>query len=115
MNINVSANKRTPAASVYINYLTSCGSIPIITKPTRATHETSTTIDRIITSDAAHVIQPGVIRCDQNLSDHYVIFWNVIRYNSAPPQKTNYVIRDKSKVNAGLYCDELSSAIRGCS
>ena len=56
-------------------------------------------------------IQPGVIRCDKSLSDHYVIFCKVIGYNSAPTQETKYVIRDKSNFDAELYCDELSSAI----
>ena len=111
MKIDISTNKRTPAASIYIDHLTTCGSVPIITKRTRVTDKTSTTIEHIITNDAAHVIQPGVIRCDRNLSDHCVIFCNVIGYNSAPPQKTNYVIRGKSNFNTELYCDELSSAI----
>ena len=43
--------------------------------------------------------------------DHYVLFCNVIGYNSAPPQETNYVIRDISNFNAELYCNELNSAI----
>ena len=49
MNIDISANKRTPAASIYeyIDHLTSSGSVPIITKPTRVTDKTSTTIDHI--------------------------------------------------------------------
>ena len=112
INIDISANKRTPAASIYIDHLTSCRSVPIITKPTRVTDKTSTTTDHIITNDAAHVIQPGVIRCDKKFSDHYVVFCNVIGYNSAPPQETNYVIRDKPNFNAKLYCcDELSSTI----
>ena len=111
MNIDISANKRTSAATMYIDHLTSCGSVPIITKPTRVTDKTLTTIDHIITNDAAHVIQPGVIRCDKSLSDHYVIFSKVIGYNSAPTQETNYVIRDTSNFDAELYCDELSSAI----
>ena len=111
MNIDISANKRTSAATMYIDHLTSCGSVPIITKPTRVTEKTLTTIDHIITNDAAHVIQPGVIRCDKSLSDHYVIFCKVIGYNSAPTQETNYVIRDTSNFDAELYCDELSSAI----
>ena len=49
MNIDISANKMTPAATMYIDHLTSCGSVPIITKPTRVTDKTSTTIDHIIT------------------------------------------------------------------
>ena len=98
MNIHTSANKRTPAASIYINHLTSCGFVPIITQPTRVTDKTSTTIDHIITNDAAHVIQPGVIRCDTNLSDHYVIFCNVIGYNSAPPQETNLILMQNCTV-----------------
>ena len=88
MNFDISANKRTLATSIYIDHLTSCGSVPIITKPTRVTDKISTTIDHIITNDAAHVIQPGVIRCDKKLSDHYVIFCSVLGYNSAPPQET---------------------------
>ena len=62
-------------------------------------------------NDAAHVIQPGVIPCNKNLSDQYVIFCDVIGYNTALPQGKNYVIRDKFNFNAELYCDELSIAI----
>ena len=62
MNIDISANKRTPAASIYIGHLTSCGSVSIITKPTRGIDKTSTTIDHIFTNDAVHVIHRGAIK-----------------------------------------------------
>ena len=51
------------------------------------------------------------MRCDKNLSDHYLTFCNVIGYNSASPQETIYVIKNKPNFNAELYCDELSCAI----
>ena len=81
MKIDISANKTTPATSIYSDYLTSSGSVLIVTKPTRVTDKTSITIDHIITNNAAHVIQPGVVCCDRNLSDYYIIFCNVIGYN----------------------------------
>ena len=62
MNINISANKRAPAASIYLNHLTSFGPVPIILKLIRVTDKTSLTIDHIITNNTAHVIQPGVTR-----------------------------------------------------
>ena len=66
INIDISVNKRTPAASIYIDYLTGSGFVPIITKPTHVTDKTSTTTDHITTNGAGHVIQPGVIRCDKS-------------------------------------------------
>jgi len=61
-NIDISINKRTPNAASYIDHLISCGSIPIITIPSRVTEVSSTIIDHIITNDTSHAIKPGVIR-----------------------------------------------------
>ena len=61
-------------SSLYLEHLTTCGSLPIITIPTRVTENSSIIIDLSITNDYADIINPGVMRCDNELSDHYVAF-----------------------------------------
>ena len=81
ININISPNKRTPVTETYLDCLTSCGAIPIISIPTREVGDSLTIIDHIIANDSSHFIEPGVIRCDRKLSDHYIIFSNVLGYH----------------------------------
>jgi len=92
MNIDISTNKRTSSCKDYIDGLVSCGSVPIITIPTHVTESSSTIIDHIINNDVSHMIMPGVIRCDQSLSDHYVTFCVVKGYSFQSQKKTYYTI-----------------------
>jgi len=78
VNIDTSTNNRTSSCKDYIDDLVSCGSVPIITIPTDVTESSSTIIDHTIANDVSHIIMPGVIRCDQSLSDHYVTFCRVL-------------------------------------
>ena len=39
---------------MHINYLVSCGSLPIITLPTRVAKKSSAIIDHIVTADTSH-------------------------------------------------------------
>ena len=61
INIDLNINKRSVGISLYLDHLTSCGSLHIITLPTRVIENSSTIIDHIITNDYAHIINPGVI------------------------------------------------------
>ena len=83
MNIDLNINKRSMGSSLYLEHLTSCGSLPIITIPTRVTEPSSTIFDHITTNDYAHIINPEVIRCDNELSEHYVVFCAI---NKSPPE-----------------------------
>jgi len=95
MNFDISMNKKTPSAASYIEHLISCGSIPIIPFPTRVTEVSSTIIDRIVTNDTSQAIKPRVIRCNNNLSDHNVIFCDAIGYTAPPNKKIHkFTVRD---------------------
>ena len=45
------------SANLYINSILSHGAIPLITKPTRISNNSSTIIDHIITNDSMHKLQ----------------------------------------------------------
>ena len=51
LNINASPINKSPDVMHFINTLISCGTFPIITKPTRVTDLTVTIIDHIITNE----------------------------------------------------------------
>ena len=42
ININISPDKRTPVTETYLDYLTSCGAIPVISIPTRVAGDSLT-------------------------------------------------------------------------
>ena len=71
-NIDISAKQKTKSTETYINYLVSCGSLPIITLPTCVVEKSSTIIDHIVTNDTSHTLNLGVIGCD--ISYHYQYF-----------------------------------------
>ena len=110
-NIDITINKRTSSSLLFLDHLISCYSLPIITIPTRVTKISSTIIDHIITNNTSHIINPGVIRCDSKLSDHYVIFCTINNYPTKPLNKTFYTIRDKSKLNTEVYCNEMHESV----
>ena len=80
INIDLNISKRSMGSSLYLEHLTNCGSLPNITIPTRVTENSSTIIDHIITNDYSYIINPGAIRCDNELSDHYVVFCTINKY-----------------------------------
>ena len=67
INIDLNINKTSMGSSLFLEHLTSCGSLPTITIPTSVTENSSTIIDHIIINDYAHIINPGVIRYDNEL------------------------------------------------
>ena len=111
LNINISANTKTGGSETYLDHLISSGSIPIVTLPTRVTDTSSTLIDHIITNDTTHKIKPGVIRCDNKLSDHYVIYCNVSGYTSPRHNKLHYFFRDKTNFNSESYCEDMTASV----
>ena len=112
LNIDIATNNKTTLGTLnYIDQLTSCGSVPIITLPTRVTDTSSKIIDHIITNDATHMIKPGVIRCDESLSDHYVTYCSITGHTTRLQRNMYYTIRDKSNFNTELYCDEMCDTV----
>ena len=71
-NINLNRDNRTNSANLYINSILSHDAIPLITKPTRISNNSSTIIDHIITNDSKHELQSFIVKSD--LTDHYPIF-----------------------------------------
>ena len=110
INIDISAKARTSSSTHCINSLISCGSVPIITIPTRVTDTSSTVIDHVITNDTSHCIRPGVIQT-ANISDHYPIFCEVLGYAIPTNKKMHYTFRDKSNFDADRYCTDLNDSI----
>ena len=95
----------------FINTLISCGTFPIITKPTRVTDTTATIIDHIITNVMNHEILPGVIGTSE-VNDHYPVFCQV--HNIMLPRKNNNFIgyyKDKSKFDSDAFNYDLFSAL----
>ena len=74
--------------------------------PTRVTESSSTIIDHVITDDYAFIIIPGEIRCDDGLSNHYVVFCNHKQYPMILLNHENnrfFTIRDKFNFQADTY------------
>ena len=111
LNIDISPTKVTPGSSIYIDSLNSFGSVPIVTIRTRVSDTTSTIIDHIITNDTFRVIKPGVIRHDNKLSDHYVIFCSISGFSISPLKVNHHTFRDKSNLNVENYCDEMYESV----
>ena len=112
IDINISPDKRTPVIETYLNCLTSCGAIPIISIPTRVAGNSLTIIDHIITNDSSHFIEPGIIRCDRKLSDHNVIFSNVLGYHFQKPNQMQIFTRDKSNFKTETYCNHMNKSVK---
>ena len=83
-NINLHRDNRMNSANLYINSILSHGAIPLITKQTRISNNSSTIIDHIITNDSKHELQSFIVKSD--LTDHYPIFC-VINKNSINNKK----------------------------
>ena len=82
--------------------------IPLITKPTRISNNSSTIIDHIITNDSKHELQSFIVKSD--LTDHYLIFC-VINKNSTNNRKNieQFFYRDKTKFCSESFCKELQT------
>ena len=89
-NIDISTKHKTKSTETLMNYLVSCGSLPIITLPIRVTEKSSTIIDHIATNDTSHTLNAGVIRCD--ISDHYPLFCNVTGHSIKSKPQTSFLL-----------------------
>ena len=111
-NIDIFPQKKAVESSNCIDHLISCASFPIITIPTRVTVTSSPITDHIITNDTNHPLSPGVIRCDNKLSDHYVTFCNVSVYSTKSKKYIPLsVFRDKSNFNPESCCSDLNRSL----
>ena len=70
-----------------------------------------TIIDHIITNDSSHFIEPGVIRCDRKLSDHYIQFSNMLGYHFQKPKQMQIFTRDKSYFKTETYCNDMNKSV----
>ena len=111
LNINASPINRSPDAMHFKNTLISCGTFPIINKPTRFTDLTATIIEHIRTNVTNHEILPGVIEISE-VSDHHPVF--CLLHNITLSRKTNNFIgyyREKSKFNSDAFSYDLYSVL----
>ena len=111
LNIDTTINKRTRSSLLFLDHLISCCSLPIITIPTRVTKTSSTIIDHIITNDPSYIINPGVIRCKNKFSNHFVVFYSTNNYPTKLLNKTFYTIRDKSNFNTDAYRNKMHESV----
>ena len=107
-NINLHRDNRMNSANLYINSILSHGAIPLITKPTRISNNSSTIIDHIITNDSKHELQSFIVKSD--LTDYYPIFC-VINKNSTNSKKNieQFFYRNKTKFCSESFCKELQT------
>ena len=73
-NINLLDFDTNEKVQNFVNLMFRFGMIPTISKPTRATRQTASTIDHIITNSIIHTgFKSGIIKTD--ISDHFPIFF----------------------------------------
>ena len=71
ININTTPSPITKSATDYLNKLNSNSVASIITKPTRVTNSSSTTLDHILTKENRYSMMPPIIEYD--ITDHYPV------------------------------------------
>ena len=105
LNINSSSINRSPSGKRFLNMLLSCGAFPLITKPTRITDNSATTI---ITNDYEHCIIPGIVKTIE-ISDHYPILCQIDAIRSSRKSESRQSFyRDKSKFNPNVFNDNMN-------
>ena len=111
INIDISSkSKLSNSSRNYQNMLSSHAVFPIITKQTRVTDTSATTIDHILTNDCNHSVFPGIFTTD--LSDHFPVFCKIFDISSFEKPKLlkiNHEIqrRDFKKFDADAFRDDL--------
>ena len=86
LNINVFEYNKNKNTTNFFNKIFQNGLIPLISKATRITSNTSTAIDNIITNTfLKHITQAGIIKTD--LTDHFPIFCIVDKIAEKQPIK----------------------------
>ena len=111
LNINTSTFERTPIAKRFLNMLLSCCVLPLITKPTRASYNSATIIDHILTNDCEHFIIPGIVETNE-ISDHYPKLRQVnLTQTRKKEDSTVTFYRDKSKFGCNQFNAELNTSL----
>ena len=89
----------------------SYGLLPLITKPTRVTETTSTTLDHILTNDVHHCLLTGIIQYD--LSDHYPVFCTVFDPSSGKCEKIGLkrMVRDLTNFRRDNFISDLEDSL----
>ena len=96
-DINIDLTANTTLTSDYMRLLHSNAFCNLITKPTRVTSATQTTIDHILTNDDESIITPGVL--SYKISDHYPIYYAIKNINNKPTSAFNkYSFRNLPKI-----------------
>ena len=110
INININeSSKEALLVKKYTHAIISSGAVSLITKPTRVTDNSATTIDHIITNDVNHDIVPRVI-CN-SMTDHYPI---TCKLSKIPVSRKHFnmpVYRDKSKFCSEDFSEDLFSKL----
>ena len=96
------------SANLYIDSILSHGAIPLITKPTKISNNSSPIIDHSITNDSKHELQSFVVK--SGLTDYYPIFC-VINKNSTDNKKNieKLFYGDKTKFCSESFCKDLQT------
>ena len=108
-NVNISPKSSNPSANYFLNMILGNSAFPTITIPTRATENSKTIIDNIITNDFNNIL-PGTIQTD--ISDHFVIFSFTMNFNKPLKNNIKTYCRDKSKFNSEEFCCQLESNLQ---
>ena len=110
INIDLNSSEYTSSQSEYLNVLKSNGFSNLITKPTRVTATSQTTIDHILSNDYDSALTPGVF--SYKLADHYPIVCKI----STPVDKSNnrdgmFMFRNNQAVDGTKFRDDLEAAL----
>ena len=110
INIDLNSNEYTSSQSEYLNVLKSNGFSNLITKPTRVTATSQTTIDHILSNNYDSVLTPAVF--SYKLADHYPIVCKI----STPIDKSNnrdgmFMFRNNQAVDGTKFRDDLEAAL----
>ena len=88
--------------------LLSCGTFPLITKPTKITDNSAIIIDHIITNDYEHCVIPGIVKTIE-ISDLYPILCQIDAIRSSRKSESRQSFyRDKSKFNPNVFNDNMN-------
>jgi hypothetical protein len=105
ININLMKYNVDNKTSDYLDMLLNTRFIPLITKPTRITHHTSTLIDHIYTNVPQQIYKSGI--CLADITDHLPIFCSVT--SKLPTFKEEKYFRDFTKFNEVLFIEEIEA------
>ena len=109
MNIDISSNVQTTSKDNYFKMIESNGALSIITKPTRITVTSQTTLDHFSTNGHNHRITTGIIETEKN--DHLPIFCMIDTNRVTNGTEKSY-IQDLGDFKHNSYCNELKKSLQ---